>query len=263
MSLVFGRKDAVSKSWSDLWDEEEEEEEEQARQLQALKEMNSRTWSHESTATPSLAVDNDDTPRQGLSPVTKTATLTDEANKIPSIDAAFTHSVGEDPEMDGLFLYEAPPAKEEPQLPRPSPSRRNDMDKWAALGERRRAHVGSSPPKVPDAPLRTGRTAFPASSPVKGHGTLHISYETHRPLTSVSGNHSPQHHNNTPHHHHAHQQHHHQGRWTNNIRERPKECPRSNKGRDRDWNWNFDWRKEKRPGFGYLGWVGSWQDTRS
>jgi serine/threonine protein kinase len=262
MSLVFGRKDAVSKSWSDLWDEEEEEEEEQARQLQALKEMNSRTWSHESTATPSLAVDNDDTPRQGLSPATKTATLANDENKIPSIDAAFAHPVDEDPEMDGLFLYEAPPAKEEPQLPRASPSRRNDMDKWAALGERRRAHVGSSPPKVPDVPLRTGRSAFPASSPVKGHGTLDLYHDSHRPLTSVSGNHSPQHHT-TQHHQHAHHQHH-QGRWSkSNSRDRAKECPRSNKGRDRDWNWNFDWRKEKRPGFGYLGWVGNWQEARS
>jgi serine/threonine protein kinase len=62
MSLLF-RKEPVSKSWSDLWDEDEEEELEEQRRLQALKEMNSRTWSRESTATPSLATDNEDTPR--------------------------------------------------------------------------------------------------------------------------------------------------------------------------------------------------------
>jgi serine/threonine protein kinase len=259
MSLVFGRKDAVSKSWSDLWDEEFEEEEEQAKQLQTLKEMNSRTWSHESTATPSIAVDNDDTPRQGLSPVTKSATLVNDENKIPSIDEAFGHAADDD--MDGLFHYEEPPVKEEPQLPQQStPLRRNNMDKWAALGERRRAPAGSPAPKTLDVPLRTGRhvgAALSASSPVKGHGGFELHHDSHQHFPYVSGNNSPQHNNNNNHH----QQHHHQGRWSNS-RDRAKECPR-NKGRDRDWNWNFDWRKEKRTGFGYLGWVGSWQEARS
>jgi serine/threonine protein kinase len=255
MSLVFGRKDAVSKSWSDLWDEEFEEEEEQAKQLQTLKEMNSRTWSHESTAAPSLAAENDDTPRQGLSPATKSATLVNDENKIPSIDDVFGH-VDEEPEMDGLFLYEAPPAKEEPQLPRNSTSsRQSDVDKWVALGERRRAHGSSPPPKSVSVSLRTGRQvgpSFPASSPLKGHAVFDIHSDS-QPFSSVSGNHSPQHNNTQPQHH--------QGRRSN-TRDRPKECPR-NKGRDRDWNWNFDWRKEKRTGFGYLGWVGNWQAARS
>ncbi|ETR97258.1 kinase-like protein, partial [Trichoderma reesei RUT C-30] len=49
MASVFGiQKDTVSKSWSDMWDEDEEEEQEQQR-VNALKELNSRTWSHEST----------------------------------------------------------------------------------------------------------------------------------------------------------------------------------------------------------------------
>jgi serine/threonine protein kinase len=250
MSLVFGRKDAVSKSWSDLWDEEEEEEEELAKQLQTLKEMNSRTWSHESTATPSLAVDTDDTPRQGLSPATRTATLAHDENMIPSIDGAFDMS-DEDGDMEGLFLYEAPPAKEEePQLPQQStPSRRNDVDKWAALGQRRRAH-GSPPPKSPkvlDVPLRTGRpvgSVLSASTPVKGHGVFDMHTDSPPPF-SIFGNHSPQH---RPH------------LVRCSGRDRPKECPKS-KGRDRDWN--FDWRKEKRSGFGYLGWVGNWQEAHS
>ncbi|KAK4152830.1 kinase-like domain-containing protein [Chaetomidium leptoderma] len=250
MSLVFGRKDAVSKSWSDLWDEEEEEVEEQARQLQTRKEMNSRTWSHESTATPSLALDDDDTPRQGLSPETKTATVVNDENKIPSIDEAFGHVDDQDSDMDGLFLYEAPPTKEE--LPRHStPSKRNGTDKWAALGERRRAHADSPSPKIINFSLRTGRQigpTLPASSatPTKGHGVFDIFNDSL--ISSVSGNHSPQHH------------HHHQGRWSNS-RDRAKECPKT-KGRDRDWN--FDWRKEKRTGLGAINdWVGNWQEVRS
>ncbi|AEO57653.1 hypothetical protein MYCTH_2304063 [Thermothelomyces thermophilus ATCC 42464] len=260
MSLLFGRKDAVSKSWSDLWDEEFEEEE-QARQLQARKEMNSRTWSHESAAAASLAADNDDTPRQGLSPATKTATVANDENKIPSIDGALNHA-DEDSDVDGLFLYEAPPAKEEPQpqLPRNTAlsSRRTDFDKWAALGERRRAHGSSPPRKVVNVSLRTGRPVeptLPASSSAKGRGPFNNSHADshHQPFSSVSGNHSTHHNNNHYHYHH--------GRWSNN-RDRAKECPR-HKGRDRDWNWNFDWRKEKRPGFGYLEWVGNWQAARS
>lgn len=267
MSLVFGRKDAVSKSWSDLWDEEFEEEEE-ATQLQALKEMNSRTWSHESNASPFPAADNDDTPRQGLSPATKTASLVNDENKIPSIDKVFGPSIDEDPEMDGLFFYEAPPpVKEEPQLPtrQSPPPKRNNMDKWAALGERRRAVGGSSPPKVPNAPLRTGRqvgAGFPASSPIKGHGVFDIHNDSHHNSSFVSGNHSPQHNNH--HHHHNNNGSHHQGRWSNQgSRERTKECPWS-KGRERDWNWNFDWRKEKRNALGgCLGWVGNWPAASS
>ncbi|KAH6624950.1 kinase-like domain-containing protein [Chaetomium sp. MPI-SDFR-AT-0129] len=268
MSLVFGRKDAVSKSWSDLWDEEfEEEEEQQAKQLQTLKEMNSRTWSHESTATPSLAAaDNDDTPRQGLSPVTKSATLAVDENAILSMDGVFDHADEEDPEMDGLFLYEAPPAKEEPQpepqLPRnATPSRSNNMDKWAALGERRRAHGNSPPPKVVNISLRTGRPApatLPASSPIKGRGTFALHSNSPPPLSSVS----PNHHHYNPH---QQQQHHHhppKGGKSNSRDRNAKECPR-HKGRDREWNWNFDWRKEKRSGFGYLDWVGNWQTARS
>jgi hypothetical protein len=254
MSLVFGRKDTVSKSWSDLWDEEFEEEEEADTQLQALKEMNSRTWSHESTAAPSPAIDNDDTPRQGMSPATKSAVLVNDENKMPSMDEA---SLDQDLEADGLFFYEAPPAKDETHLPRQSPAaRRNNMDKWAALGERRRAIAGSSPRKVPDVPLRTGRQVghgLPASSPVKGYPSL--STFKYPNLGHCTGHHSPREHSPT----------HHQqaAKWSNRgSRERAKECPR-NKARDRDWNWNFDWRKEKRTAFGYLGWVGNWQEARS
>lgn len=257
MSLAFGRKDTVSKSWSDLW-EEDFEEEEQARQLQALKEMNSRTWSQESKPALAAAVDDEDTPRAGLSPATKTASLGVEDRVLSSVDGSIDQVLekalenafdevmkDEDPETDDLFFWEAPPAKEEPQLhthQAPLP-KRNHMDKWAALGERRRAYTGSSPPKVPNVPLRTGRQldgGFPTSSPGKGHGVFGV----------YDSQHSPQHN------HHGSNQ----GRRSNRgNRERAKECP-WNKGRDRDWNWNFDWRREKRNAF-QVEWVGSWQEA--
>ena len=248
LALNFDRKDAVSKSWSDLWDEEFEEEEE-ATQLQALKEMNSRTWSHDSNLAPSLpAADNDDTPRQGLSPATKTASLVNDENKIPSIDDAFGPSIDEDLDADGLFFYEAPPVKEEPRLPAPQspPSRRSDVDKWAALGERRRAVGDSSPHKGPKGPFRTGRqvgAGFPASSPIRTRGLLDIiNNDSHPNPSFFYGNNSPQHN--------------HQHRSPGSRERGGKECPRG-KGRDRDWN--FDWRKEKRNAFGLVEWVGNWQ----
>ncbi len=105
MSLVFGRKEAVSKSWSDLWDEEEEEQEN--REMLALKEMNSRTWSQESKSA-TTAVDDDNTPRLGLSPATKTTTVLAD-HDIPSIDVAIGANIDEDLTADGFFFQDLPP----------------------------------------------------------------------------------------------------------------------------------------------------------
>jgi len=247
MSWVFGRKDTVSKSWSDLWDEEEEEVEEQARRLQALKEdMNSRTWSHESKTASTTAADNDDTPRLGMSPITKTASLVhldNKENDIPSISSAIGSSIDDDFEHDGFFFYEAPPAKEDNHpAARSPPRKRGNVDKWAALGERRRAVAGSSPPKGRDVPHGT---SFTASTPVKGRGIHELLGDFHH-NSPISTFNISTHHN---HHYTPHRRGSHQGK------DRAKECPWS-KGRDRDWN--FDWRKEKRNAFGDIEWVGGW-----
>merc|ERR1711964_265539 len=60
LASIFGKKnEVVSKSWSDLWDEDIEEEEEEAdKQLKARQMQNARTWSHESEH------DEDDTIRR-------------------------------------------------------------------------------------------------------------------------------------------------------------------------------------------------------
>ncbi|RKU47916.1 hypothetical protein DL546_009256 [Coniochaeta pulveracea] len=159
MSMVFGRKDTVSKSWSDLWDEEEEEEQE-AKHLETLKEMNSRTWSHDSKVGEH---DNDDTPRQGLSPATKSAVL-----HVPSIETTISDDIDGDLVADGFFFQEAPPAKESRAVKAPvsPPSRREGVDKWAALGERRRG-IGSSAPA--DAPMFTPNKGYRNSRNVEPH----------------------------------------------------------------------------------------------
>lgn len=121
----FSRDQGVfSKSWSDLWDEEEEEEEEHARQLQTLKEINSRTWSHESIKTMDAKdgglADKENHPHPGLA----------------------HGNVDDDFLADGFFFQEAPAPRRASPAPRYSPPpKRSGFDKWAALGERRRGHT--------------------------------------------------------------------------------------------------------------------------
>ena len=50
MSQIFGNKDTVAKSWSDMWEEDEEEEEREST-LRARREVNARGFSHESGRT--------------------------------------------------------------------------------------------------------------------------------------------------------------------------------------------------------------------
>lgn len=140
MSMVFGRKnDTVSKSWSDMWEEEEEEEEEaRARQLEELKELNSRTWSHESS------VDTSAQHEPALD------SLVDSVQKPKEPAAANTISDDIDGDMvaDGFFFHEPIAIKQPPPSPPrySPPSKRHAMDKWSALGERRRGVVAETKP---------------------------------------------------------------------------------------------------------------------
>jgi len=247
MSLVFGRKDhGVSKSWSDLWDEEIEEEE-QDRQMQALKVMNSRTWSHDSKTATSPA-DDDNTPRLGLSPATKTATIHAD-HDIPSIDMALGANIDEDLTADGFFFHEIPSPKPQPKTYESPLSKRSNADKWAVLGERRRAYTGNS--QATDVSPRPARMRGVGSESLGTTSFFDINNSLHNAYLVSSHNHSPPHQNKA------------NGKWIHHAnRDRTKECPRS-KGRDRERNWNFDWRKEKRHTFGDVEWVGGWHDTHS
>ncbi|KAJ5586333.1 hypothetical protein N7450_006120 [Penicillium hetheringtonii] len=108
LSMVFGKNsnsDQISKSWSDLWEEEESENEDLA--LQQRHEQNSRSWSQESR----------DSPRSSLSELR---------------------------ELDSALPSDAIPSENQlsaPSTPRPlhqaSPKNSN-LDKWAKLGDKRR-----------------------------------------------------------------------------------------------------------------------------
>ncbi|KAL4807796.1 kinase-like domain-containing protein [Aspergillus unguis] len=128
LSMVFGRNsktDQISKSWSDLWEEEESEEEDTA--LHQRREQNSRSWSHESAT-----ADSDSSLTTALREVTSPSTLNSRAQ--PSRSASKS--------LDSL----AKPAVSEnaaavPKVisftPRASP-KKSSLDKWAALGDKRR-----------------------------------------------------------------------------------------------------------------------------
>jgi len=222
LSMVFGRqKDAVSKSWSDMWEEDvEEDEEERARQLQALKELNSRTWSQESKA-------NATPTQQSRGASAKMSLPQEEKPEASPVLDAFSSDIDGDLVADGFFFEEAPVAKQPQQsLPRYSPpSKRSFLDKWAELGERRRAFADSEP-KSPDTGAGSKQQAGFSFNSSCGIGTG-IWDNTNQ----------------------------HGYKW-NRDRAIPRGCP-WNKGRD----WNSTWRKEKRHGFGDE-WVGHWQEAR-
>jgi len=152
MSSVFGqKKDMVSKSWSDLWDEDIEEEEEEAdKQLKARQEQNSRTWSHESQK-------YNDSNRHGGPLQTKTSSMMNiarnaEAGRTPAID------IDADLVADGFFFHDTPQHIASQHSPRYSPpSKRTTFDKWSALGDRRRAHNGASDSERSPEPWKSRR----------------------------------------------------------------------------------------------------------
>lgn len=266
MSLVFGRKDGVSKSWSDMWDEEEEEEEERAKQLEALKKHNARTWSQDGVQAGierSLTVDEDDTPRQGLSPATKSLALD---ASVPLQKSAL--DIARDDSADDLFfadpLLDEKVEQEQSGDMFPSLAVRSlhsdaakspsALDKWVALGERRRAHTGSSSSGSKGSTssqswtMRTGfqnENAGYGCNSTSGHGV----WEHH------SGSPPRQVHNTTSTH----------NIFSNNFHSSPNKL---NAGKDRvkdkecPWNigrgWNWGWRKDRRADFTDLEWVGGW-----
>lgn len=133
---VFGKSGAsVSKSWTDLWDEDEEdlEREEAMKHRRAL---NARSWSQES---------KDDDPTlcpTGLSDLKNFSAVNVRTPSPKSKRSPRTLDGANDPENDGFF-FEDVTAKASPRYS--PPSKRTIMDKWAALGNRRRAYQPDSP----------------------------------------------------------------------------------------------------------------------
>lgn len=134
MSMVFGKgkRDTISKSWSDLWDEEESENEELA--LRERQEQNSRSWSQESKEDPpSVRV-------SGLSEL-KSPSVINSRSLSPN-DAAENSPGARTPrvEVDALGENDSPPVHHNFNPARYSPPKQSVMDKWAILGKKRRSY---------------------------------------------------------------------------------------------------------------------------
>jgi serine/threonine protein kinase len=141
MSSVFGKKDMVSKSWSDMWDEDLEDEDDHEQEIRDRQAQNARTWSHESkTDVPETRV--------GLS-----EPKSDSFVNIKSLDTEVDGpgaDIDGDIVVDGFFFQDTTMKIRQPSPPRYSPPSKRTLpalDKWAALGERRRAHGATTPQK--------------------------------------------------------------------------------------------------------------------
>ncbi|KAI4108772.1 MAG: hypothetical protein LQ345_007092 [Seirophora villosa] len=137
LSSVFGKKDdSISKSWTDMWDEDEEEEFVEADEaFDKRREHNSRTWSQESKS------DNSKHGRSALSDIKESSAINSRIHSPQ--DQRFRDVFTEHEEFvfeDAVAPQSTTPRYSPPSKRNPSPPRRSIMDKWAALGNRRRGY---------------------------------------------------------------------------------------------------------------------------
>lgn len=129
LSMVFGGKNAsdqISKSWSDLWDEEESENEDLA--FQQRREQNSRSWSQESQdhRSPGALAELRE-PDSALSNVHTHTT----SNTLPAAPRAI-RAKSLDVDSDSSTSSSTPrPAQQ-------TSPKKSSLDKWAKLGDKRR-----------------------------------------------------------------------------------------------------------------------------
>ncbi|KAJ5958299.1 uncharacterized protein N7479_005449 [Penicillium vulpinum] len=126
LSMVFGNKgaDKISKSWCDMWDEEESENEDLA--VAQRREQNSRSWSQESQGVPLPGLREPDSASNNKS------------SQGPDLDLKMEPNV-----LGDLSLDEDSDSSASSRTPRPlrnSPPEPSSADKWSMLGEVRRKY---------------------------------------------------------------------------------------------------------------------------
>jgi serine/threonine protein kinase len=200
MSSVFSKKkDQVSKSWSELWDEEESEQEE----LELRRKQNARSWSQESR-------DDESTPRPGGLQETKTSSFVNTRTRSPdqplverSVKAFDGVNENHSAQSESHSKYHAP---------RHTIPKSSLMDRWTALGNKRRAYQAkdantsfSSKKKASSAiPWRKdwglGSSGFDCGAWGKSNGNANSLGHVYTAGNSYGRSH---------HHHHQYQPHHH------------------------------------------------------
>lgn len=217
MASVFGKKrDVISKSWSDLWDEEEEE--------HAIAEIENNYmplgFKQEKPAFQSESGSGVSTPRGGLSELKNPAIVNNSRSRSPKENRRAVDHVSQ----HTGFIFE----EHTPIAPRYSPpSKRTVMDKWAALGDRRRAQTPSQHHNTPQKPVKTHKQTPPTPNSARKRSRTG---SWRRPIHW-----GPSQHENV-------------GVW-----EKPKD----------NWSLSKDWRQHPEPShddIGDLEWVGGWND---
>jgi serine/threonine protein kinase len=129
MSLVFGKgkREQVSKSWSDLWDEDDDDFEIEDLTLQARRENNARSWSQDS--------------KDIVSPVQHADVFDQElpssVAKLQIVSSKTTISKASPSPVSPKSQVAHPTSSPRRRNTRSTP-KRSVVDKWAALGDRRR-----------------------------------------------------------------------------------------------------------------------------
>lgn len=145
MASVFGKKrDVFSKSWSDLWDEEDDD-------AQFLAELENSYTPLAVEKQPKLVVSEAgsgvSTPRGGLSEVKNPATIHNSRSRSPKDRRAAVDHVS----ANTGFVFEEhcspAPVRYSP------PTKRSAADKWAALGDRRRSPTAPAQEQTPSKPM--------------------------------------------------------------------------------------------------------------
>jgi serine/threonine protein kinase len=138
LAMVFGKKgEFQSKSWSDLWDEEFEEE--NAIRFNPVKD-DETFFSRESSDSLSRASNGSDTPRVALAELSN-PDMVNNSRRAPeqAVDDYVSEHTGflfEEHHNDMSAVQTPTPLTAQKYSP---PSKRSILDKWAVLGDRRRA----------------------------------------------------------------------------------------------------------------------------
>jgi serine/threonine protein kinase len=215
MASVFGKKrDAISKSWSDLWDEEEEGHAVADIENNYLPENNAEV-KEERTFGSGVT-----TPRNGLSEMKNPAIANNSRSRSPKRNRDANDHVSQ---QTG-FIFE----EHTPVAPKYSPPpKRMTKDKWAALGDKRRAQQQQqTPQKTAKTPMKTPKQTLATPNSARKRSRTG---SWRRPSNAAVG---PENH----------------GLW-----------------RKLDWNASKDWRQHSPhevfvDDIGDLEWVGGWND---
>jgi serine/threonine protein kinase len=187
MSSVFGKKrDAFSKSWSDLWDEEDDD-------AQFLAELENSFTPLAAEKQPKKVVVSEagsgvSTPRGGLSEVKNPATVHNSRSRSPKNRRAAADHVS----AATGFVFEE---HQSPALNRCSPpTKRSVADKWAALGDRRRGPAVQSPQQTPTKPIKSPKHAQPTPNSARkrsrtgtGRRPIHWGPSSHNENNNIHG----------------------------------------------------------------------------